>query len=255
MPLPYEIELARAGPRAKDWVKRMISWSALALGTIIRVDTREPAIALTFDDGPHPEDTPRVLEVLERHGAKATFFMVGKSAAAQPRLVAEAAAAGHAVANHGWDHTSFRLLGAAQRRAQIRDTAAALAPHGVSLFRPPYGEQSLASRLSAGRAGQSVVGFDVVAEDWRDDPAEIVHGRILRRLRRGSIVVCHDTLYTATAPRYRDRAPLRAALDRLLGELSGEFRFVTLPELLRLGRPVRWHHYHRLPDEYRRRLA
>ena len=71
----------------------------------------------------------------------------------------------------------------------------------------------------------------------------------------GSIVVFHDTLYTATDSRFRDRRPLHSALEGLLGELSGEFRFVTVPELLRLGRAVHWHHYHRLPEEYRRRLA
>ncbi len=255
MPLPYEIEISKGVPRAKEWVKRAISWSALALGTVIRVDTREPAIAFTFDDGPHPEDTPRVLDILGRHGARATFFMVGESAAAHPGLVAEMAAAGHAVANHGWDHTSFRLLDSAARKAQIRDTAEALAPHGVALFRPPYGEQSLGSRIDAGNAGQRVVGFDVVAEDWRDDPAERIVSRVMRRLRRGSIVVFHDTLYTATDHRFRDRRPLHSALEGLLGELSGEFRFVNVPELLRLGRPVLGHHYHRLPDSYRRQLA
>ena len=74
-------------PRAKELVKGMLSASALPLGTIIRVATREPALALTFDDGPHPEDTPPLLELLERHGAKATFFMVGKSARRWPDLV------------------------------------------------------------------------------------------------------------------------------------------------------------------------
>ncbi len=255
MPLPYELELTRAVPRAKEWVKGAISLSAHALGTIIRVKTREPAIAFTFDDGPHPVDTPRALEVLARHGARATFFMVGKSAHAHPETVAQVVREGHAVANHGWDHSSFRLLGSAQRHEQIRQCAAALAPHGTALFRPPYGEQSLASRLDAGRAGQRVVCFDVVAEDWRDDPAERLVERVMRRLRRGSIVVFHDTLYTTTDPRYRDRGPLLEALDTLLGRLSGEFRFVTVPQLLHLGRPVLWHHYHRLPDSYRERLA
>jgi len=99
------------------------------------------------------------------------------------------------------------------------------------------------------------VTFDVVAEDWRDDPAAALVSRVMRRLRRGSIVVFHDTLYTATDPRYRDRGPLLAALDELLGRLAGDFRFITVPELLLLGRPVLWHHYHRLPDSYRRQLA
>src|SRR5436305_9326701 len=117
--LPYEAELAAGLPRAKERVKRLIAWSSLPLGSVIRVDTGEPAIALTFDDGPHPVETPRVLELLERHGARGTFFMVGKSARRHPEIVARAAAAGHAVANHSWDHPSFRRIRGSYRRAQI----------------------------------------------------------------------------------------------------------------------------------------
>ena len=76
----------------------------------------------------------------------------------------------------------------------------------------------------------------------------------MRRLRRGSIVVLHDTLLLAAEERYRDRAPMRAALDTLLTRLSPEFRFVTVPELMKLGRPVWGHHYHRVSDEYLGRL-
>jgi peptidoglycan/xylan/chitin deacetylase (PgdA/CDA1 family) len=254
-PLPYETQLAAGVPRAKEAVKGLISWSALALGSIVRVATREPAIALTFDDGPHPEETPAVLEILERHGARGTFFMVGKSARRHPEIVARAAAGGHAVANHSWDHPSFRRIGGRYRRAQIRWCGEALGPHGARLFRPPFGEQSLASRLDALRCGYRVVLWDVVAEDWSDHPADFLVQRVMRRLRRGSIVVFHDTLYTTTEERYRDRGPMRQALEALLDRLAKTYRFVTVPELLRLGRPVRWHHYHRLPLDFHRQLV
>jgi hypothetical protein len=68
-------------------------------------------------------------------------------------------------------------------------------------------------------------------------------------------VLFHDTLYVADAERYRDRAPMREALEILLGRLAGSFRFVTVPELLRLGRPVRWPVYHRLPLGFHRKLV
>jgi len=99
-----------------------------------------------------------------------------------------------------------------------------------------------------------VVVWDVVAEDWRDDPAETLLARMLRRLRRGSIVLLHDTLHAATEERFRDRRPLRAALAALLERLAGRYRFVTVPELMRLGRPVRWPHFYRMPESYRRKL-
>jgi peptidoglycan-N-acetylglucosamine deacetylase len=254
-PLPYEAQIASGVPRVKELVKGLIAWSALPLGTIVRVATREPAIALTFDDGPDPEETPRVFEVLERHGARGTFFMVGKRVQRHPEVVARAAAAGHAVANHSWDHPSFRRIQGPYRRAQIRWCGEALAPHGVRLFRPPYGEQSPASRLDALRCGYRVVMGDVVAEDWRDDPPDLLVQRVMRRLRRGSIVLFHDTLYTTTDERFRDRGPTRQALETLLGRLGGQYRFVTVPELLRLGRPVRWHHYQRLPLDFHRELV
>jgi peptidoglycan/xylan/chitin deacetylase (PgdA/CDA1 family) len=254
--LPYEIELAAGAPRAKEAIKRLIAGSSTPVGSLIRVATAEPAIALTFDDGPHPEETPRVLEVLERHGARGTFFMVGKSARRHPGIVARAVAAGHAVANHSWDHPSFRQIQGPYRRAQIGWCSEVLAPlGGVRLFRPPFGEQSLASRLDALRGGHRVVAWDVVAEDWRDDPADVLVRRVMRRLRRGSIVLFHDTLYTTEDERYRDRAAMLQALEILLGQLAGDFRFVTVPELLRLGRPVRWPVFHRLPLGFHRNLV
>jgi peptidoglycan/xylan/chitin deacetylase (PgdA/CDA1 family) len=257
--LPYDEELASPIGRAKELVKRAISWSTFPAGSLTRVATREPAIALTFDDGPDPESTPQVLEVLERHGARGTFFLVGKRAARHPDLVARLVAGGHAVANHSWDHPSFRRIDGATRRSQIRACAEALLSAGDTpgprLFRPPFGEQSLASRLDAWRAGHTVVGWDVVAEDWRDDPAETLNQRVMRRLRRGSIVLFHDSLYVTEEARFRDRAPMLAALEILLGRLAPAFRFVTVPELLRLGRPVRWPIFHRLPIGFHRRLV
>jgi predicted O-methyltransferase YrrM len=77
--------------------------------------------------------------------------------------------------------------------------------------------------------------------DWADDPPATLVARVLRRLRRGSIVLFHDTLWSALAPAYRDRAPTRAAVARLVDELGAAgFRCLTVPELLALGRPVRW---------------
>lgn len=234
-----------AVPFTKGLVKRALSESAFVLGSIIRVSTAEPVIALTFDDGPHPEDTPPLLDLLERYGARGTFFMVGKSARRWPELVRRVAEGGHAIGNHTWDHLSMPSLTGRFRRRQLAWTQEALGPQGSKLFRPPYGEQSLGSRLDAARAGLDVVCWDVIAEDWRDDPAEAMLARIYRRLRRGSIVLFHDTLYTTTDERYRDRGPMREAVETLLRDLGDRYRFVTVPELLRLGRPVRWHWYQR----------
>jgi peptidoglycan-N-acetylglucosamine deacetylase len=245
---------AKSLPWAKRLAKRLISESALVLGTTVGVWTRERAVALTFDDGPHPDDTPPVLDLLARHGGRATFFVVGQRARAHPELIERMAREGHAIGNHSWDHTSFRLLNGRARRAQMQWTEAAIAPHGRRLFRPPYAEQSLASRLDALALGQRVTMGEVVAEDWRDDRSEVLVERVMRRLLPGSILLFHDTLITATEERYRDRTPTRQAVDALLQRLAGEYRFVTVPELLRLGRARRAHHYWKLPAQFHREL-
>src|ERR1044072_7792514 len=253
--LPYERQLRKPAERAKESVKRILSVTARPFGTIIRVATEQPTIALTFDDGPDPEETPRVLDLLANHDARATFFMVGRRAEAPPDVVARAASEGHAIANHSWDHVSFVRLGREARHPQLHRPAAALAPRGVPLFRPPFGEQNVASLRDAHRAGFQVVAWDVVSEDWRDYPPDHLVERTLRRRRRGGIVVFHDSLYVTEHPSYPDRGPTREALATLLARLAPTHRFVTVPELIELGRPVYWHHYHRLPAAFHQRLG
>jgi peptidoglycan/xylan/chitin deacetylase (PgdA/CDA1 family) len=231
--------------RLKTLARRGIAATAAVLGSLIRVSTTEPVIALTFDDGPHPVDTPALLEVLARHRARATFFLVGKPAARHPELVARIVAEGHAVGGHTWDHPSLPTLAGRYRRRQLDWTRQALGAADSRLFRPPFGHQSLRSRLDARRRGLTVVCWDVVAEDWRDDPADQLVERVYRTVRRGSIVLFHDTLYSTTDERFRDRGATRAAVDRLLTDLSAQYRVVTVPQLLRHGRPVRWHWYRR----------
>src|SRR2546422_5376827 len=95
------------------------------LGSITHVETAEPVAALTFDDGPHAASTPQLLEILERHHARATFFMLGQFAIQYPELVQRIAQAGHAIGNHSWDHASFPFITGRQRRAPIRAGAIA----------------------------------------------------------------------------------------------------------------------------------
>ena len=208
-----------------------------ALGTITSVSTSNPVAALTFDDGPDPVFTPRLLEVLEKHGAKATFFMVGKAAERHPDLVREVAVAGHVIGNHSWDHPSFPLITGHERRDQIRACEKAIAPYGAKLFRPPYGDQSLWSRLEASWLGYQVIMYSVTAVDWLDHDADWMKNRIMSRMKSGSIILFHDSLFQYRDSRYADRAPMLDALDLLLKELGDRYTFVTIPELMSQGRP------------------
>jgi peptidoglycan/xylan/chitin deacetylase (PgdA/CDA1 family) len=206
------------------------------LGTITRISTRDPVVALTFDDGPDPEFTPRLLEILERHRAHATFFMVGQAAEKHPDLVRQTAKAGHTIGNHSWDHPSFPLVSGRERRKQLRACAAALAPYGERLFRAPYSDLNVASRIDLAFLKYKVVMFDVYTHDWCGGDAATIADQLEQRTKPGSIIVLHDRLSDALETGYFDRGPMLEALDTFLGRTSSRFSFVTVPALLKHGR-------------------
>jgi peptidoglycan/xylan/chitin deacetylase (PgdA/CDA1 family) len=216
------------------------------LGVIRAVETDRPVLGITFDDGPHPEYTPAVLDILAKHRAHATFFMVGELAVKHPDVVRAAAQGGHAIANHSWGHVSFPLLTARECHEQLRRCEEALLPYGEKLFRPPYCHQTVSSRWHALRAGYDVVGFSVHAEDWLPRSAEWISERLVRQVRPGAIIILHDNIYRSVLPAAEhDRRPMLRALDRALEQLQEDFCFVTVPELLRAGRPLRENWYQR----------
>lgn len=215
----------------------------LMMGTITRVATEEAVAALTFDDGPHPDHTPRLLDILERYNARATFFMVGTNAQLYPEIVEQVALAGHAIGNHSWDHPSFPYIKGSERRAQIRDCQNALFPHGQKLFRPPYGDQSLASRLDALMLGYRVVTWDVIANDWLDHDADWIVNSLKNKIQPGSVILFHDAIYSAVDRRFEDREPMLQAVEILLQQLHNDFRFSTIPELLKNGKPDKQNWY------------
>jgi peptidoglycan-N-acetylglucosamine deacetylase len=250
---PPESASPAAPARLSTVGRRLASAAARAtLGTLSHVVTAEAVAALTFDDGPDPESTPRLLELLARHEVRATFFMLGVAAQRHPDLVRQVAEAGHAIGNHSWDHPSFPFIGGRERRRQIRACAAALAPYGARLLRPPYGYQDLASRLDAWWLGYRVIGWSLDVGDWYRDDGEGMAKQLLREIRPGSVVLLHDTLFVKPAaerehvivhePR-RPRDAMLAAVSGLLAGVEGTLRFVTVPELLRYGWPVRRNWY------------
>jgi peptidoglycan/xylan/chitin deacetylase (PgdA/CDA1 family) len=209
-------------------------------GTIASVVTAEPVAALTFDDGPHPEYTPRVLDVLGRFGARGTFFMVGEAVQKHRDIVERVAREGHAIGNHTWDHPSLPNLPGRQRRRQVRECRKALAPYGRGLFRPPYGAQSWAISLEARWLGYKVITWNVTSRDWLPLTPEAIADRMAQRVRPGCIVLLHDAIYRSQqpVPQYR-REPMLLGLNLFLERKAAQFKFVTVAELMRLG-PTDW---------------
>lgn len=209
-------------------------------GTVTRVDTTEPVAAITFDDGPDPRYLPPLLDLLKRYGARATFFVIGHKAQKYPDLIARLAAAGHVVGNHSFTHPSFPMLSGRARRAEIRACRAAIAPHGSELLRPPYGHQTLASRLDAMACGYQVIAWSVDVWDWLGKPPAWMADELARRTGPGDIVLLHDAIDADGNPALiEDRSAMMAGLEMFLQRSAGRLRFVTVPELLAAGRPVR----------------
>ena len=222
------------------------------LGVITGVTTDEAVLALTFDDGPHREHTPALLDILAKHEARATFFMIGELAAEHPEIVRAAAQAGHAIANHSWSHLSFPLMTARERLEQLRRCEDVLSPYHKKLFRPPYCHQTPGSRWQTLRQGYEVIGFSAHAEDWLSRPSAWMCDRLVRAARPGAIVILHDNIHrSALRAAQHDRTPMLTALDDALQVLRERFRFVTVPELLRVGKPIREHWYSRGVAEMR----
>ncbi|HEU4566211.1 MAG TPA: polysaccharide deacetylase family protein [Gemmatimonadaceae bacterium] len=162
---------------------------------LARLPAGERSVALTFDDGPNPGATPRILETLRREGVPATFFVLGRHAERWPELVRQAVEDGHAVGNHGWAHRKLHRRGPAYVRHDLARGAAAIERAcGVRprLFRAPHGFRNPWVARAAARLGERTVGWSLGVWDSDRPGAEAIAERVLRGTRPGSIVLLHD---------------------------------------------------------------
>jgi peptidoglycan/xylan/chitin deacetylase (PgdA/CDA1 family) len=219
-----------------------------AVGTITHVATQENVAALTFDDGPHPEFTPRLLEILAKYQAQATFFMVGLAAQRHPRVVQQVAQGGHTIGNHTWDHPSLLEISGRERRAQIQACAQAIAPYGQRILRPPYGHQNLASHLDSLWLRYKVVTWSLTPSDWLDQNGASMADWLISHIQPGCIILLHDGVCRPTTQVNLDRHATLIAVDLMLKRLGDWMHFVTLPELLQRGRPQRENWYRKGED-------
>lgn len=163
----------------------------------VRVVPRAGRVALTFDDGPHPEWTLVVLDVLDRYGVKATFFVNGFRVDRHPDLVAEIVRRGHSVQNHGYGHRRLTDATDAGVRWDVEHGAASIATAtGVRpvCLRPPWGATSGRVQHIVSSLGQEVVTWTLDSQDYANlsGPASAV--RVLDRLQPGDVVLMHDTI-------------------------------------------------------------
>lgn len=191
---------------------------------------RQPEIMLTFDDGPDPAYTGRLLDLLDSYGIKAAFFTVGSFASANPKLIRRMKDGGHTVGLHSYSHRSAYLMSAAQTRRDLSMSAAAVMRLGINprFYRPPWGHTTPALQQAASNLGIMPVFWSVMAQDWQADlDSDEIASRLLCRTVPGSIICLHDG-------RGKNCAPGRtiAALEKVLPIwLKDGYRFVTPEEV------------------------
>jgi peptidoglycan/xylan/chitin deacetylase (PgdA/CDA1 family) len=217
------------------------------LQTIVGCRTTRKIIALTFDDGPNPDCTPRILEILARYQVKATFFMLGGNVAAHPEIARKVAQAGHAIGNHTFTHPCLAdcsPVEVTRELLQCQRTIREVIGVAPKVMRPPFGTQNPASYLTARMMGYAIVNWSASGEDWQGNPAPVVTERVLADVQPGGIILLHDGLeppphqaeWRPGDDLFQDRSATIEALPMIIEPLQGQgYQFVTLPEMICMG--------------------
>lgn len=184
-------------------------------------------VALTFDDGPHPNITPQLLKVLAEHEVKATFFVLGSQGEAYPALLQAINAGGHEIGNHGYSHQLADRLLPAVRQYEWERTAQVIVAAGAAkpvLYRPPGGVYTDTMLSELQQQGYRTVMWSVDPRDWAGRPATAIVSSVTAEVRPGAIVLLHEGVFAAHTP---------AAVATIIERLQADgYRFVTIGELM-----------------------
>ncbi len=183
-------------------------------------------LMLTFDDGPNDPYTLELLDVLERHDVKATFFLIGKYVRQRQDIVQRIVAGGHAIGNHTYHHPNLILASERTLRLELQECAMALADAGVPvttggkrLFRPPFGARKPATLRVARELGYAPILWTVTCYDWKQTTADRVTAYAEKQIKGGDIVLLHDGGHKQMGA---DRRHTVEATDRIIRKYKGE---------------------------------
>ena len=206
------------------WVKNHL--------VINRVNTSEKAVALTFDDGPDPTTTPAVLAALAKHDVKATFFVLGQRAEANPKLLKKISTGGHELGNHSYSHKDFNKVTGSEIRSEIvrtNEIIEKLTGQKTILFRPPGGYLSneMIRITQEEKVKVAYWSWETDSKDWRSSNSKHIADYVTNHVAPGQIIILHDGgkngLITARA------------VDLMISQIEKKgYRFVTMGELMKL---------------------
>ena len=187
-------------------------------------DPSRPMIALTFDDGPS-RHTPRILDILERHGGRATFFTVGYLLSSNKETVLRASKMGCEIIGHTWDHKDLTKLSDAEIRNQLlttNNTIEAITGTAKPMFRPPYGAVDARIQRISRELGFSIITWSLDTLDWQSRNADAVHSAVMHGVKDRDIILTHD-MHGTTAD----------SMEIVIPDLiSRGYQLVTVSELL-----------------------
>src|ERR1700751_4195296 len=198
--------------------------------TFTEVNVDGPYIAMTFDDGPHVTNTPKLLEMAAKRHIKLTFFVLGECIEQNPDVLRREATEGHEIGNHSWSHPNLAKLSDNGVRSQLRRTDELIVKTaGVKpkLMRPPYGELTKRQRIWVNHDfNYKVILWDVDPLDWKRPGPSVVASRIIAGTRPGSIILSHDI-----------HPPTIEAMPQVFDALLAKgFKFVTVSALLAMDK-------------------
>ena len=199
---------------------------------IVRLNTDQRIVALTYDDGPNPPYTERLLDVLAKHNVKATFFMIGNRIAKHPETVDRVIAEGHQIGNHTYSHPVLGFLPPFYVQRQIERTDDLIRQHGIVeeiVFRAPMLTRFLSVAYVLAKLDRTHISCDVWSWDWTTQNPDKITKTVLKKIKPGSIIVLHDG---KAENRKANRSGTIEATDRIITALKQDgYRFVRLSDV------------------------
>jgi peptidoglycan/xylan/chitin deacetylase (PgdA/CDA1 family) len=222
---------AVAGLAAGGWFYAALYPTSQIFGRVVIAGDDPDEIALTYDDGPNPAATPRLLDVLAKQDVRATFFLIGEFVRKEPALVREIAASGHTIGNHTMTHPWLSYCSLERVRNEIADSKAIIEDTigtEISLFRPPHGARRPVVLEVARELGLATVNWNIITHDWRPQPSEAIVTKVRNGIRRNKAHGCGSNVLLHDGGFGQPRMPSVEATETIIADAKARgMRFVT----------------------------